>query len=64
MSENIRLTPLQWAQIRDRFTEEEKVTIQGAVSGEAICPPITFLDSDMLGGTLANKLKDALTEAK
>jgi hypothetical protein len=61
---SINLSLWQWAQIRSQFTQPEKDVINAAYAGESICPQQTFLDEDMLGGTLANKLKDALATCK
>lgn len=48
-----------WDKIRDRFTEDEKAKLNGAICGETICPRGVSLDEEKLGPDLAKNIVEA-----
>lgn len=50
----------QWEKIRHHFSEEEKATLNAAISGQVICPAGCTLDEVKLGEELTGKLKSAM----
>lgn len=50
----------QWQRIRHRFSEEEKGQLNGAVTGQTICPRGYSLDPTVLEPKLKEKLNKAL----
>jgi hypothetical protein len=45
-----------WNEIRDQFTEKEKAALNGAITGQAICPPGILIDEDRLERPLRVKI--------
>lgn len=52
-----------WEKIREQFSEDEKVKLREAITGEAICPKGVILDPDALDKALAAKLSAAMRMA-
>jgi hypothetical protein len=50
--------------IRDLFTESEKDLLNGAITGQAICPRGPIIDETRLPDQLREKLLKAMAEAK
>lgn len=50
----------QWEKIRHHFSEEEKATLNDAISGQVVCPAGCILDEVKLGDELTSKLKSAM----
>ena len=49
-----------WEEIREQFSEEEKVELRKAVKGQTICPPGFVVHTDELPKALDDKLYKAL----
>lgn len=45
-----------WDQVRDSFSEEEKVQLRESVVGQVICPPCVIIDESRLGPELRAKI--------
>jgi hypothetical protein len=51
-----------WDRIRMQFTEDEKVELRKAVTGETICPRGFCLEPTQLPEALGNKLRTVMAE--
>jgi hypothetical protein len=54
------LTFKRWGLIRDKFSEEEKVALNNALTGSTVCPPGMVVDETMLTPELLAKVKEAV----
>lgn len=54
------VTNSRWENIREQFSEAEKLILRAAIHGVAICPPGVFINPDVLGPELAAKISRAL----
>ena len=53
-----------WQLIRGQFSEEEKDSLNAAVTGETICPRACVLDENRLSDELRHKLHLAMKEPR
>lgn len=49
-----------WSEIRECFTEEEKVALRECVAGETICPRGFIIETDDLAPALRDKLRSEM----
>jgi hypothetical protein len=59
MSRGIFIRDSRWSEIREQFSEEEKVELRAAVTGEVICPRGFYIDPLKLTGYVAAKIAEA-----
>jgi len=51
----------RWEHVRDRFTDEERASLNAAISGHTICPQGVTVELLKLPASLADKIRDTLS---
>lgn len=53
-----------WERVRDRFTDAERARLNAEIVSHVVCPPGVFVELHLLPASLADKVRDALTEGR